>query len=74
MNWTPENDRLLLLKLVETHNLSVQYEAIARAWRKYIPLHGGAGIYRRTLWAFVSSKGFNNTRSFVRMHITLVPD
>ncbi|KAF2798358.1 hypothetical protein K505DRAFT_333469 [Melanomma pulvis-pyrius CBS 109.77] len=32
MNWTPENDRLLLLKLVETHNLSVQYEAIAKAW------------------------------------------
>ena len=35
MSWTPENDRLLLLKLVETHGISVKAEAIVAAWRKY---------------------------------------
>jgi hypothetical protein len=33
MSWTPENDRLLLLKLVETHGISINAEAIVKAWR-----------------------------------------
>jgi hypothetical protein len=37
MSWTPENDRLLLLKLVETSGISVNAEAIVKAWRKYSP-------------------------------------
>ncbi|PYH77548.1 hypothetical protein BO82DRAFT_358223 [Aspergillus uvarum CBS 121591] len=32
MRWTPEADQLLLLKIVETHNLSVNYKKVAEAW------------------------------------------
>ncbi|RAK74861.1 uncharacterized protein BO72DRAFT_450319 [Aspergillus fijiensis CBS 313.89] len=32
MRWTPEADQLLLLKIVETHNLSVNYRKVAEAW------------------------------------------
>jgi hypothetical protein len=35
VRWTPENDRILLLKLIETHAISVNYQLIANAWRKY---------------------------------------
>jgi hypothetical protein len=35
MNWTPDNDRILLLKLIETHSISVNYDKIVEAWRKY---------------------------------------
>jgi hypothetical protein len=43
MSWTPENDRLLLLKLVETSGISVNAEAIVKAWRKFAPM----GKYKR---------------------------
>ncbi|KAJ4305276.1 hypothetical protein N0V90_000807 [Kalmusia sp. IMI 367209] len=32
MSWTAENDRLLLLKLIETHGISVDSSKIAAAW------------------------------------------
>ncbi|KAF2678466.1 hypothetical protein K458DRAFT_435902 [Lentithecium fluviatile CBS 122367] len=32
MSWTPENDRLLLLKIIETHAITVNAEAIVKAW------------------------------------------
>ncbi|PVH99093.1 hypothetical protein DM02DRAFT_629652 [Periconia macrospinosa] len=32
MNWTPDNDRILLLKILETHNINVDTESIANAW------------------------------------------
>ncbi|OAG07950.1 uncharacterized protein CC84DRAFT_1256905 [Paraphaeosphaeria sporulosa] len=32
MSWTPENDRLLLLKLIETHGISVDSNKIVAAW------------------------------------------
>ncbi|KAL5394909.1 hypothetical protein PMIN06_005685 [Paraphaeosphaeria minitans] len=32
MSWTPENDRLLLLKLIETHGISVDSSKIVAAW------------------------------------------
>ncbi|KAF2644694.1 hypothetical protein P280DRAFT_177914 [Massarina eburnea CBS 473.64] len=32
MNWTPDNDRILLLKLIETHGISVNPDVIAKAW------------------------------------------
>ncbi|KAF2474145.1 uncharacterized protein BDR25DRAFT_385605 [Lindgomyces ingoldianus] len=32
MNWTPSNDQILLLKLIETHNISVDGDKIAKAW------------------------------------------
>jgi hypothetical protein len=35
MSWTPENDRLLLLKLIETHGIKVDSGKIEKAWRKY---------------------------------------
>ncbi|KAF1959614.1 hypothetical protein CC80DRAFT_545061 [Byssothecium circinans] len=37
MNWTAENDRLLLLKLIETHGITVNAELIAKAWPKDAP-------------------------------------
>ncbi|OOO12907.1 hypothetical protein OAory_01006560 [Aspergillus oryzae] len=32
MRWTPENDQLLLLKILETHDLSVDTKRVAEAW------------------------------------------
>ncbi|KAB8265654.1 hypothetical protein BDV32DRAFT_144175 [Aspergillus pseudonomiae] len=32
MRWTPENDQLLLLKILETHDLSVDTKKVAEAW------------------------------------------
>ncbi|PYH49945.1 uncharacterized protein BP01DRAFT_9941 [Aspergillus saccharolyticus JOP 1030-1] len=32
MRWTPEADQLLLLKILETHNLSVNSKKVAEAW------------------------------------------
>ncbi|GAQ11554.1 hypothetical protein ALT_8875 [Aspergillus lentulus] len=32
MRWTPENDQLLLLKILETHDLSVDTNKVASAW------------------------------------------
>ncbi|KAF2738662.1 hypothetical protein EJ04DRAFT_45086 [Polyplosphaeria fusca] len=32
MNWTAENDRILLMKLIETHGIAVNAEMIAKAW------------------------------------------
>ncbi|KAK2746194.1 hypothetical protein FQN57_003316 [Myotisia sp. PD_48] len=32
MRWTPENDQLLLLKIIETHELSVNAASVAAAW------------------------------------------
>ncbi|KAL1848079.1 hypothetical protein Plec18167_008776 [Paecilomyces lecythidis] len=32
MRWTPETDQLLLLKILETHNLSVDAKKVAEAW------------------------------------------
>ncbi|PLB45245.1 hypothetical protein P170DRAFT_479764 [Aspergillus steynii IBT 23096] len=32
MKWTPENDQLLLLKILETHDLSVDTKRVADAW------------------------------------------
>ncbi|RHZ72345.1 hypothetical protein CDV55_104519 [Aspergillus turcosus] len=32
MRWTPENDQLLLLKILETHELSVDANKVAAAW------------------------------------------
>ncbi|KAL2852503.1 hypothetical protein BJY01DRAFT_244501 [Aspergillus pseudoustus] len=32
MRWTPEKDQLLLLKILETHNLSVDTKKVAEAW------------------------------------------
>lgn len=34
MNWNTENDRILLLKLIETHGISVDSAKIAAAWRQ----------------------------------------
>ncbi|KAF2659023.1 hypothetical protein K491DRAFT_675947 [Lophiostoma macrostomum CBS 122681] len=34
MSWTPENDRLLLLKLIETHGIKVDIAKIEKAWPK----------------------------------------
>ncbi|KAL5365381.1 hypothetical protein BJX96DRAFT_12219 [Aspergillus floccosus] len=34
MKWTPENDQLLLLKILETHDLSVDTKRVAEAWPK----------------------------------------
>ena len=34
MSWTPENDRILLLKIVETHSIVINADKIAGAWRK----------------------------------------
>ncbi|OJJ43248.1 hypothetical protein ASPZODRAFT_146269 [Penicilliopsis zonata CBS 506.65] len=35
MRWTADNDQLLLLKILETHNLSVDTKRVAAAWREY---------------------------------------
>ncbi|KAI9038365.1 uncharacterized protein KD926_010901 [Aspergillus affinis] len=32
VRWTPENDQLLLLKILETHDLSVDPKRVAEAW------------------------------------------
>ncbi|ODM15304.1 hypothetical protein SI65_09245 [Aspergillus cristatus] len=32
VKWTPENDQLLLLKILETHDLSVNTKKVAEAW------------------------------------------
>ncbi|KAF2004368.1 hypothetical protein P154DRAFT_384459, partial [Amniculicola lignicola CBS 123094] len=32
MKWDAENDRILLLKLIETHGISINAEKIAQAW------------------------------------------
>ncbi|KAF2715237.1 hypothetical protein K504DRAFT_457408 [Pleomassaria siparia CBS 279.74] len=32
MSWTPDNDRILLLKLIETHSIDVKPSLIADAW------------------------------------------
>ncbi|OGM45709.1 hypothetical protein ABOM_005405 [Aspergillus bombycis] len=32
VRWTPENDQLLLLKILETHDLSVDTKKVAEAW------------------------------------------
>ncbi|KAL2868722.1 uncharacterized protein BJX67DRAFT_379673 [Aspergillus lucknowensis] len=32
VKWTPEQDRLLLIKILETHNLSVDVKKVAAAW------------------------------------------
>ncbi|GKZ84259.1 hypothetical protein AnigIFM56816_009580 [Aspergillus niger] len=34
MKWTPEKDQLLLLKILETHSLSVDAKRVAEAWPK----------------------------------------
>ncbi|CAI6340093.1 unnamed protein product [Periconia digitata] len=37
MNWTAENDRLLLLKILETHNVTVDGSKILKAWPPNAP-------------------------------------
>ncbi|KAL2812116.1 hypothetical protein BJX63DRAFT_432927 [Aspergillus granulosus] len=38
VRWTPEKDQLLLLKILETHNLSVDTRKVAEAWREVLPV------------------------------------
>lgn len=38
MSWTAENDRILLFKLIETHNITVQAQKIADAWPEDAPV------------------------------------
>lgn len=37
MRWTPDKDHILLLKLLETHDISVDTKKIAAAWRPSPP-------------------------------------
>ncbi|KAH8698329.1 hypothetical protein BGW36DRAFT_426041 [Talaromyces proteolyticus] len=32
IRWTPENDRILLLKILETHAISLNYSGVSAAW------------------------------------------
>ncbi|WEW56384.1 hypothetical protein PRK78_001827 [Emydomyces testavorans] len=35
IKWTPENDQILLLKILETHDLTVDTKKVSEAWRMY---------------------------------------
>ncbi|KAK2766227.1 hypothetical protein FQN54_007743 [Arachnomyces sp. PD_36] len=37
VRWTPQNDQLLLLKILETHKLSVDTKKVAESWPKNNP-------------------------------------
>ncbi|TPX23677.1 hypothetical protein DIZ76_013013 [Coccidioides immitis] len=37
IKWTPENDQILLLKILETHQLSVDTKKVSEAWPQADP-------------------------------------
>ncbi|KAK4690341.1 hypothetical protein P7C71_g6429, partial [Lecanoromycetidae sp. Uapishka_2] len=64
IKWTPEVDQVLLLKILETSNVSADTDAIAATWPEHMEKPTSRAIRERLVKIRASAKNPNGTGSF----------